>query len=60
VTGQVYAGVPLTTIPRWCGTSVAMLDKHDAGVIANWDGEQVPADEQIQRARGAQRERRAH
>jgi len=60
VTVQVYAGVPLTTIARWCGTSVAMLDKHYAGVIANWDGEQVPADGQIQRARGAQRERRGH
>jgi hypothetical protein len=59
VTVQVYAGVPLTTIARWCGTSVAMLDKHYAGVIANWDGEQVSANEQIQRARSAQREGRA-
>jgi hypothetical protein len=51
VTVQVYAGVPLTTIARWCGTSVAMLDKHYAGVIANWDGVPVPADELIRRAR---------
>lgn len=53
ITVQVYAGVPLTTIAKWCGTSVAMLDKHYAGVIANWDGRQVPADEQIRRAREA-------
>ena len=51
ITVQIYAGVPLTTIARWCGTSVAMLDKHYAGVIANWDGVCVPADEQIRRAR---------
>ena len=51
VTVQVYAGVPLTTIAKWCGTSVAMLDKHYAGVIANWDGQQIPAETQILEAR---------
>lgn len=51
ITVQVYAGVPLTTIATWTGTSVAMIDKHYAGVIANWDGKVVPADEQIRRAR---------
>jgi integrase len=48
---QIYAGTPLTTIARWCGTSVEMLDRHYAGVIANWDGVRVPAEEQIRRAR---------
>jgi len=28
-----------------------MLDRHYAGVIANWDGDRVPAAEQIRRAR---------
>lgn len=53
VTVQVYAGVPLTTIAKWCGTSVTMIEKHYAGVIANWDGVQIPADEQIRQARAA-------
>lgn len=51
VTVQVYAGVPLTEIARHCGTSLVMLDKHYAGVIANFDGRRVPADEQIAKAR---------
>lgn len=51
VTVQIYAGVPLTTIAKQVGTSVAMLDKHYAGVIANRNGERVPADEQIRQAR---------
>jgi hypothetical protein len=51
VTLRVYEGMPLTEITRHVGTSVAMLDRHYAGVIANWDGERVPADEQIRRAR---------
>jgi len=38
-------------VARHVGASVAMLDPHYAGVIANWDGERVPADEQIRRAR---------
>jgi integrase len=51
VTLRVYEGMPLTEIARHVGTSLAMLDKHYAGVIANWDGRRVPADEQIRRAR---------
>jgi len=43
--------VPLTTIARWCGTSVEMLDRHYADVIANWDGVGVSAEEQIREAR---------
>ena len=37
----------LTTIAKQAGTSVAMIDKHYAGVIANWDGRPVPAEVQI-------------
>jgi integrase len=55
VTLRVYEGMPLTEIARHVGTSVAMLDRHYAGVIANWDGERVPADEQIRDARSAVR-----
>lgn len=51
ITLQVYAGVPLTTIGRWCGTSVQMIERHYAGVIANWDGVRVDPEEQIRRAR---------
>lgn len=51
VTLRVYEGVPLTTIAREVGTSLAMLDKHYSGVIANWDGRRVPAEEQIREAR---------
>lgn len=51
VTVQVYAGVPLTTIAREVGTSVAMLERHYAGIIANWDGQQIPAEQQIFAAR---------
>jgi len=29
-----------------------MIELHYAGVIANWDGRQVPVEEQIRRARG--------
>jgi 1-acyl-sn-glycerol-3-phosphate acyltransferase len=47
ITLQIYAGVPLTTIARWCGTSVEMLDRHNAGVIANWDGVRVSPEQQI-------------
>ncbi len=52
---QIYAGVRLTTIARQCGTSVVMIEKHNAGIIENWDGRQVPADEQIRDARKARR-----
>jgi hypothetical protein len=55
ITLQIYAGVPLTTIARWCGTSVEMLDRHYAGVIANWDGVRVDPEEQIREAREALR-----
>lgn len=51
VTVQVYAGIPLTTIAKEIGTSVAMLERHYTGVIANWDGHQIPAADQIYAAR---------
>ncbi len=51
ITIQVYAGVPLTTIAKQCGTSVTMIEKHYAGVIENWDGVQQPAEHQIRAAR---------
>lgn len=51
ITVQVYAGVPLTTIAKQCGTSVTMIEQHYAGVIENWDGRQVPAEDQIRAAR---------
>ncbi len=53
VTLRVYEGVPLTQIAREVGTSVRMIEQHYAGVIANWDGKQVPADRQIRAARQA-------
>ena len=48
---RIYAGRPLTEIAKWAGTSVAMLDKHCAGVIADWDGVSVAPEEQVRRAR---------
>jgi hypothetical protein len=48
---QVYAGVPLTTIAKWCGTSVGMIERHYAGVIANWDGVRRDPETQIRAAR---------
>ena len=51
ITIQIYAGVPLTTIAKQCGTSVTMIEKHYAGVLENWDGIQVPAEDQIRAAR---------
>lgn len=53
ITVQVYAGRPLTEIAKHAGTSVAMIDRHYAGVIANWNGQAVPAADQIRRAREA-------
>ncbi|OAI39175.1 hypothetical protein AYO39_03090 [Actinobacteria bacterium SCGC AG-212-D09] len=53
MTVQVYAGVPLTTIAKQCGTSVTMIERHYAGVIENWDVVQVPAERQIRGARAA-------
>ena len=52
ITLRLYEGIPLTTISREVGTSVQMLDRHYAGVIANWKGSQIPADDQISAARG--------
>ena len=46
MTLRVYEGVPLTQIAREVGTSVRMIEQHYAGVIANWDGKQVPAEAQ--------------
>ncbi|HSO98109.1 MAG TPA: hypothetical protein VLP43_04095 [Solirubrobacteraceae bacterium] len=51
VTLRVYEGVPLTQIGREVGTSVRMIEQHYAGVIANWDGQRVPAEDQIRAAR---------
>jgi integrase len=51
ITLQIYAGVPLTTIAKQCGTGVTMIEKHYAGVIENLDGDQIPADRQIVAAR---------
>jgi integrase len=58
ITVQVYAGVPLTTIAKQCGTGVAMIEKHYAGVIENWDGKQIPAERQIKAAREGLRPQR--
>jgi hypothetical protein len=46
----VYEGIPLTQIGREVGTSVRMLEQHYAGVIANWDRKQVPAERSIRAA----------
>jgi hypothetical protein len=43
--------VPLTTIAREVGTSVTMIEKHYAGVIEEWSGERIPAENQIRLAR---------
>ena len=51
VTLRVYEGIPLTQIAREVGTSVRMIELHYAGVIANWDGKQVPAERSIRAAR---------
>ncbi len=51
VTLRVYEGVPLTQIAREVGTSVRMIEQHYAGVVENWDGERVPAEDQIRSAR---------
>ncbi len=53
VTLRVYEGVPLTQIAREVGTSVRMIEQHYAGVIANWDGKQRPAEASIRAARKA-------
>lgn len=51
ITVRVYEGVPLTQIAKEVGTSIAMIERHYAGVIENWDGQRIPADTQIQTAR---------
>jgi integrase len=53
VTLRIYEGIPLTQIAREVGTSVRMIEQHYAGIIANWDGNRVPADAQIRNARAA-------
>ena len=53
ITIQVYAGVPLTTIVKQCGTSVTMIEQHYAGVIENRDGIPVSAEQQIRAARSS-------
>ena len=58
VTLRAYEGVPLTTIGREVGCSVVMLDRHYAGVLAEWDGTQTPADKQIANARQQQTTRK--
>jgi integrase len=51
VTLRIYEGIPLTQIGREVGTSVRMIEQHYAGVIANWNGKQVPAERSIRAAR---------
>ena len=53
VTLRIYEGIPLTQIAREVGTSVRMIELHYAGVIANWDGKQRPAEASIRAARKA-------
>jgi hypothetical protein len=53
VTLRIYEGIPLTQIAREVGTSVRMIEQHYAGVIANWDGKQRPAEASIRAARKA-------
>jgi hypothetical protein len=53
VTLRVYEGVPLTQIAKEVGTSVRMIEQHYAGVVENWDGEWLPAEDQIRAARSA-------
>jgi hypothetical protein len=53
ITLRVYEGVPLTTISKEVGTSVQMIEQHYAGIIENWDGQRVPAEQQIRAARSA-------
>jgi hypothetical protein len=55
VTLRVYEGIPLTQIAREVGTSVRMIEQHYAGIIENWDGTRVPAEDQIRAARHAAR-----
>ncbi|HEY3945075.1 MAG TPA: hypothetical protein VGL78_07615 [Solirubrobacteraceae bacterium] len=45
----------MTTVAREVGTSIAMLELHYAGVISDWDGRQVRAEQQIRQARGLRR-----
>jgi integrase len=51
VTLRISEGVPLTQIAKEVGTSVRMIEQHYAGVIANWDGKQRPAEASIKAAR---------
>jgi hypothetical protein len=51
ITLRVYEGVPLTTISKEVGTSVQMIEQHYAGVIENWDGQRIPAEDQIRTPR---------
>ncbi len=43
--------MPLTTIGKQSGTSVAMIEKHYAGIIENGDGVQQAPEAQIRAAR---------
>jgi hypothetical protein len=51
ITLRVYKGVPLTTISKEVGTNVQMIEQHCAGVIENWDGQRIAAEDQIRTAR---------
>ena len=53
VTLRAYEGLPLTQIAKEVGTSARMIEQHYAGVIANWNGQRVPAEQQIRAARSA-------
>ena len=48
---RVYEGIPLTQIAKEVGTSVRMIELHYAGIIENWDGGHVSAEDQIRAAR---------
>ena len=55
VTLRAYEGVPLTTIGKEVGCSVAMLDRNYAGVLANWHGKLTPAVDRIAAPRAESR-----
>jgi integrase len=48
----VQAGIPLTTIAAWCGTSIQMISKTYGKMILRYEGASaVPLDEQFQTAK---------
>ena len=51
ITQALLDGVSTLEVSRIAGTSLAMIEKHYAGVLENWDGIQIPAEDQIRAAR---------